>query len=392
VECGIVEQANSGSSITYCHNVGEISSRGSPIWDVFSSDVEVADCYYMADSETDEYDGTTYKTATEFADGTVLALLDNGNWEQGDDYPVLAKAKGVTVSGTVTRSNSDTDEVTVQLIPDGSSEVAYETVVKGNATSYSLSGVADGRYTLKVQAEGGRDRCYEITVAGESVCQDVSVVEYTVTFQNWDGSVITTATYFDGETVEVPADPVRQKDDTYTYTFSGWDQEVVPCTKDAVYTAVFTAHVRGVRVSGTVTSFGSDTDNVIVQLIAEGYSEADYEVFVKGNTAAYSIEGVAAGTYTLRVEKNNHVARTYTVTVGTDPVVQDAKIHLKGDIDGNGKINVGDTTKVYSHVKKTALITDEYMLLCADIDGNGKINVGDTTKVYAHVKKTNLLW
>ena len=97
-------------------------------------------------------------------------------------------------------------------------------------------------------------------------------------------------------------------------------------------------------------------------------------------------------TYTLRVVKNNHVAREYTVVVGTDDVTQDAKIHLKGDIDGNGKVNVGDTTKVYSHVKKTALITDEYMLLCADIDGNGKINVGDTTKVYAHVKKTSLLW
>jgi len=459
VECGIVGQANSGSSITYCHNVGEIPSYGSPIWDVFSSDVEIADCYYMADSETDEYDGTTYKTAAEFADGTVLALLNNGNWEQGDDYPVLTEAEGITVSGTV-RSNSNTDEVTVQLIPDGSNEVAYETVVKGNATGYSLSGVADGRYTLKVQAEGGRVRCYEITVAGESVCQDVSVVEYTVTFQNWNGSVITTATYFDGETVEVPADPVRQKDNTYTYTFSGWDkevvacagntiyqatytseyinytvvfmdadgkqlskatyhygdtvvvpqaptkeadstytytfsgwdQEVVPCTKDAVYTAVFTAHVRGVRVSGTVTSFGSDTDDITIELYAEGGASTDYTAAVKGNTAEYSFEGVTEGTYTLKISKANHVTRTYTVTVGSESVIQDAKIHLKGDIDGNGKINVGDTTKVYSHVKKTALITDEYMLLCADIDGNGKINVGDTTKVYAHVKKTSLLW
>jgi hypothetical protein len=80
------------------------------------------------------------------------------------------------------------------------------------------------------------------------------------------------------------------------------------------------------------------------------------------------------------------------VRVGNSPIPLDLKIHLKGDIDGNGKINVGDTTKVYSHVKKTALITDEYMLLCADVSGDGRINVGDTTKVYAHVKKTNLLW
>jgi hypothetical protein len=32
------------------------------------------------------------------------------------------------------------------------------------------------------------------------------------------------------------------------------------------------------------------------------------------------------------------------------------------------------------------------MLLCADVSGDGRINVGDTTKVYAHVKKTSLLW
>ena len=38
-------------------------------------------------------------------------------------------------------------------------------------------------------------------------------------------------------------------------------------------------------VSGTATSFGSDTDNVILQLIDEGFPEADYEVFVQGNSA-----------------------------------------------------------------------------------------------------------
>jgi hypothetical protein len=106
----------------------------------------------------------------------------------------------------------------------------------------------------------------------------------------------------------------------------------------------------------------------------------------------YSFKGVEAGTYTMKVSKANHVTREYTVRVGNSPIPLDLKIHLKGDIDGNGKINVGDTTKVYSHVKKTALITDEYMLLCADVSGDGRINVGDTTKVYAHVKKTNLLW
>lgn len=150
--------------------------------------------------------------------------------------------------------------------------------------------------------------------------------------------------------------------------------------------------VTGVPVSGAVTSFGSDTDEITVTLVSDGSEAVEYTATVKGNTAEYSFDSVIEGTYTMTVSKANHVTRTYTVTVDTEAVVQDVKIHLKGDIDGNGKVNVGDTTKVYSHVKKTALITDEYMLLCADIDGNGKINVGDTTKVYAHVKKTSLLW
>ena len=109
----------------------------------------------------------------------------------------------------------------------------------------------------------------------------------------------------------------------------------------------------GYTVSGTVTSFGSDTDNVILQLIAEGFSESDYEVFVKGNTAEYSIEGVASGTYTMKVMKQNHVTREYTVTVSTENVTQDVKIHLKGDINGDGRVNTSDVGKINSHAKGT---------------------------------------
>ena len=85
-------------------------------------------------------------------------------------------------------------------------------------------------------------------------------------------------------------------------------------------------------VSGTATSFGSETDNVILQLIAEGYSEADYEVFVKGNSASYTIEGVAPGTYTMKVMKNNHVTREYEITVDGGDVALDLKICLLGDV------------------------------------------------------------
>ena len=144
-------------------------------------------------------------------------------------------------------------------------------------------------------------------------------------------------------------------------------------------------------VAGTATSFGSDTDNVILQLIAEGYSEADYEVFVKGNTAEYSIEGVSAGTYTMKVMKQNHVTREYTVAVGSSNVVQDVKICLLGDVTGDGKVNTKDWNRIYDHVEETSLLTD-YALACGDVNGDGKVNTKDWNRIYDHVEETNPLW
>lgn len=147
----------------------------------------------------------------------------------------------------------------------------------------------------------------------------------------------------------------------------------------------------GYTVSGTATSFGSDTDNVILQLIAEGFSESDYEVFVKGNTAEYSIEGVLPGTYTMKVMKQNHVTREYTVTVGSSNVVQDVKIHLKGDINGDGRVNTSDVGKANSHAKGTSTLTG-YDFACADVNGDGRVNTSDVGKINSHAKGTNKLW
>lgn len=147
----------------------------------------------------------------------------------------------------------------------------------------------------------------------------------------------------------------------------------------------------GVTVSGTATSFNSDTDDVTIQLIESGASEAAYEAVIQGNTASYSIAGVAPGTYTMKVMKQNHVTREYTVTVGSSNVVQDVKIHLKGDIDGNGRVNIKDMNAVKAHINETALLSD-YAYKCADVDGNTRVNIRDWNAIKAHINETNPLW
>ena len=145
--------------------------------------------------------------------------------------------------------------------------------------------------------------------------------------------------------------------------------------------------VLGATVSGAVVS-GAEGD-VTVELIAEG--EVVASVTAAGKEGTYSIVDVAAGTYTLKISQLNHVAREYTITVESENVAQDVKIHLIGDIDGNGKINMGDVSKLNAHLKGTNPITDEYMILCANVNG-GKLNMGDTASLYSHIKGTKPLY
>ena len=85
----------------------------------------------------------------------------------------------------------------------------------------------------------------EITaVAGDTTYVAVfnnNPIEYTVEFQNWDGTTLKSEKLHWGDTVTAPEEtPVKAEDDTYTYTFSGWDPEVDVVSGHVVYTAQFT--------------------------------------------------------------------------------------------------------------------------------------------------------
>ena len=145
----------------------------------------------------------------------------------------------------------------------------------------------------------------------------------------------------------------------------------------------------GTDLSGSIDSYGDASGTVTLELWSEGSQTADYTVTV--TDGGYSIADLVEGIYTLKVSKKNHVPREYTVTVAGDALTLDVKLHLIGDIDGNGKVNVGDVSKLNSHLKGTNVITDAYMLLCANVNG-GSLNMGDTAALYGHIKGTKPLY
>ena len=120
-------------------------------------------------------------------------------------------------------------------------------------------------------------------------------------------------------------------------------------------------------------------------VLSTGCAGSAYETTVTGNTAEYSFSNVASGTYVLQVQKEGHVTREYDVTVVALSVTRDVTICPRGDVAGDGKVNIMDVVKLYAHVKGTP-ITDAYALACGDVTGDNKANIMDVVKVYAYVK------
>ena len=85
------------------------------------------------------------------------------------------------------------------------------------------------------------------------------------------------------------------------------------------------------------------------------------------------------------------MTRTYTLTIEAQDLTQDVTLHLIGDVDGNGKVNIGDVAKINAHIKGTSLLTDPYALECANING-GKLNIGDSAALYGHIRGTKKLY
>ena len=107
---------------------------------------------------------------------------------------------------------------------------------------------------------------------------------------------------------------------------------------------------KGVKVSGTITSYGSASESVTVQLIEAGHTEPAYEAIVTGNSVTYSFETVPAGDYTLKVMKKGHAPFTKGITVGSSSVTENVTVYLIGDVNGDGDVTGKDKILLYRYL------------------------------------------
>ena len=138
-------------------------------------------------------------------------------------------------------------------------------------------------------------------------------------------------------------------------------------------------------VSGSVASGLDALEPVYVDIYDEEGTLINFAILT-GKEAAYELLIFPQTSYTVSVSKEGHVSRTYTLDVAEDSATLELQICPVGDTSGDGKLNMGDISRIYSHIRSTKLLTDDYALDCADVTGDGKLNVGDTAELYSRIR------
>ena len=144
-------------------------------------------------------------------------------------------------------------------------------------------------------------------------------------------------------------------------------------------------------ISGSVKSFGDETANITIELADES-GVLDTETVV-GNNQTYSFDGLASGTYTVRVSKSKHCTREYEVIVSDSDVTLNVEIWLYGDVNADGTVNHIDVLQINRNIASQTSVfdagTDELKTYRFNVANVTAINGSDTELNHIDVLQIN---
>lgn len=321
-------------------------------------------------------------TITEEADGGSYrwGKMTDGNWICLDYVLYDEDAKTVNTVTVVSlpektqyiqKNESLRLEGCILLVTytDGSSTALTPTC--SMVTSYSNGNL--GETTVNILCEG------------QTVSFTVTIIKATVTFLDWDGTVLSATQYAYGETVTPPSDPQRSGDGTYFYTFGGWDKEVIPCTGNATYTATYIQSTEpdAVVVPQSITSsVYTISEGYIrkipvgtkVETLVSGVNESGYITVYNGDTVVAGATPVSTG-MTVKLEYNGNPIQILTVVV-------------TGDVNGDGGITITDALQIKTYLLQKGSLS-EAGIIAADTNGDNTVSITDFLQVKAKLLGKN---
>ena len=208
---------------------------------------------------------------------------------------------------------------------------------------------ADGKYTASYTGVTSGDQYALLVVAGTP--EDYTISEDSIMYIDQMAA--------EGETITFTFIPRSTPDCVVLLggTFSGSKSPKVLGTLES----------QGVTVSGSVTLQGrTDYSGATVTLTGDGGTftgETD-------STGAYSLDGVAPGSYKLTITMPGYLPYTKTTLVVEDTVTVETKALLGGEIEEDGQVTILDLSQLLGDYGKEVTTS-------SDIDGDGQVTILD---------------
>ena len=235
------------------------------------------------------------------------------------EYPVfVTSGAGSTVSIASRMVPHDTVVSFTVTIAEGYDPDTLAVTVNGADISALGEDQGNGVYAYSVRV---------LTDAAVNVA-DLTKFTYDITFVAGDETVTKTVPY--GEVPVYGKTPAKAATAQYSYTFTGWDNEIVPATEDASYTAQFdetpvkylitAASGKGASVSpgSLIWEFGGNVQLLVT--VEEGYDPDSLTVLANGDPLTLSSQVETGYVYTVYVDGDVTVTipdlekYTYTIT------------------------------------------------------------------------------
>lgn len=222
-------------------------------WDDATSAWKVIDSFYGYPEGT---------TSVQLAEGQILIAAHD--WETGI-------TNGTEVSGSAANGAAmNAAQIGQQIVFSG---------VTADSDSYDISIAANITFVDEDTESGG----------DTDTDDDADTVEeYTVTFVNYDGTVLSQQTVAQGEAAVAPEEPTKDN-----YKFTGWDKDFSSVTEDMTITAKFERYYGTLKISvNGGNGFSISTDNGAARPQGNSYINTKTVIGSYITVTAYEVEGV----------------------------------------------------------------------------------------------------
>ena len=218
----------------------------------------------------------------------------NGNWPEGGPndsiWFITFDGKGGVYAGSnggaIVKPGDGTEPVyhTVTFVDWDGAVLDRQTVEHGSGATAPADPARTG-YTFL-----GWDKNFDNVIENLTVTALYEINTYTVTFVDWDGTVLDRQTVEEGSGATAPADPARTG-----YTFTGWDKNFDNITGDLTVTALYEEIVVPPAPDILITSVETGNGQANVNFDIKSANGKGYSVYI-------STDG--GQTYTLYADLN----------------------------------------------------------------------------------------